>query len=180
MHSQDDLTAVTFLWVLHELHLIQAVTYLWDQPFSSPSSGSSELTMISLLKSQWEIQVSPLRPCHVFLANSMSSCNFISNQLIISWILPSTLTNSESSLLLLWWAHYELVYGLNMYTITFLYAFISYLYSRNTKYTCVIKEWQHQVRHQTKGICEDRKMTSSECNLLCIQKGLFSLLQNLL
>ena len=40
----------------HEL----AVSYSWDQPISSPCSGISELTAISLLTSRWDIHLSPL------------------------------------------------------------------------------------------------------------------------
>ena len=37
-----------------------AVTCSWGQPISSPCCGSSELTVISLSTSSWDIQVSPL------------------------------------------------------------------------------------------------------------------------
>ena len=46
------------LWICIS-HRELAVSYLWDQPMSSPCSGSSELSMISLLTSQWATQVSP-------------------------------------------------------------------------------------------------------------------------
>ena len=44
--------SVSPLWALCEL----TVSYSWDQPMSSPYSGSSELTVISLLTSLWDIQ----------------------------------------------------------------------------------------------------------------------------
>ena len=51
--------AVSLPWVCIS-HRELAVTCSWDQPISSPCSGSIELTVISLLTSQWDIQVSPL------------------------------------------------------------------------------------------------------------------------
>ena len=45
-------------------HCDLAVTCSWDQPISSPCSGSSELTVILLLTSGWDIQVSPLWVWH--------------------------------------------------------------------------------------------------------------------
>ena len=56
--SHRDL-AVNPLWVCIS-HFEVAVTFSWDQPISSPCSGSCDLTVISLLTSWWDIQVSPL------------------------------------------------------------------------------------------------------------------------
>ena len=51
--------AVSPPWVCNWHHEL-AVSYSWDQPISSPCSGISELTAISLLTSRWDIHLSPL------------------------------------------------------------------------------------------------------------------------
>ena len=62
-NTQDELTllpiALSLPWVCNSRSEL-AVSYLWDQPTSSMCIGSSELTVISLLTSLWDIQVSPL------------------------------------------------------------------------------------------------------------------------
>ena len=57
MSSHCDLT-VSPLWVCNS-HCEIAVSCLWDQLMSSTCSGSSELIVILLLTSRWDIQVSP-------------------------------------------------------------------------------------------------------------------------
>ena len=51
--------AVSPRWVCNS-HRDLDVSYSWDQLMSSPYSGNSELPVISLLTSRWDIQVSPL------------------------------------------------------------------------------------------------------------------------
>ena len=69
-------------------HRELAVTCSWDQPISSPCSGCSELTVISLWTSQWDIQVSPLWVCpptQSWLPLTARMCSWLSK--VSTWFL---------------------------------------------------------------------------------------------